>query len=109
MTRPRRVLWAPAARSDLREIRRYYAREASPHIANRIVREIHRVCALVAEHPLAWRSRDELMPDLRSVGARPYSIFYRLVRSDVQILRILHERRDFPAVFRFETRDKDTP
>ena len=99
MTPRRRVVWAPEARNDLRDIRRYYARVASPQIADKVLREIYRVSETIAVHPLARRSRDELMPGLRSALARPYSIFYRVVDDDVQILRILHERRDFPALF----------
>ena len=103
MTSPRHVLWAPTARRDLREIRRYYAREASPQIADKVLREIARVCNLIAENPLARRRRDELMPGLRSAVARPYSIFYRFEHEEVQILRILHERRDFPVLFGAQT------
>jgi toxin ParE1/3/4 len=99
MMAPRRVLWAPRARQDLREIRRYYARTASPEVADKILREINRVCGWVAENPLARRRRDELMPGLRSAVARPYSIFYRIEQDEIQILRILHERRDFPTLF----------
>jgi toxin ParE1/3/4 len=40
-----------------------------------------------------------LIPGLRSAIARPYTVFYRIRDDDVDIVRILHERRDFPAIF----------
>jgi plasmid stabilization system protein ParE len=33
------------------------------------------------------------------VLARPYTIFYRLQNDAVEIVRVLHERRDFLAAF----------
>jgi plasmid stabilization system protein ParE len=40
-----------------------------------------------------------LAPGLRSALARPYTIFYRVQTDEVEIVRVLHERRDFPAIF----------
>jgi plasmid stabilization system protein ParE len=37
------------------------------------------------------------LPGLRSVLAHPYAIFYRVRNDDVEIARVLHERRDFSA------------
>ena len=36
----RRVVWSPKARQDLRQIWRYFARVASPDIADKLLREI---------------------------------------------------------------------
>jgi plasmid stabilization system protein ParE len=36
----RRVIWAPKARQDLREVWLYYARVASPEIADKLLRDI---------------------------------------------------------------------
>lgn len=97
MAKDRRVLWAPRARQDLTDIRRYYARNASPEIADRLIREIERITRRIAERPLARRSREELAPGLRSALVRPYTIFFRVRNDDVEIVRVLHEKRDFPA------------
>ena len=53
-----------------------------------------------------FRVRLDIMPDmlgeLRSVPVHPYTIFYRMQPkiayegTDIQIIRVLHERRDFP-------------
>ena len=74
-------------------------RIASPEVADNLLREIHRVATRVAASPLSWRARDELIPGLRSAVARPYTVFYRIKNNQVDIVRILHERRDFPAIF----------
>jgi|SRR4030088_45925 plasmid stabilization system protein ParE len=98
MARAKRIIWAPSAKQDLREIRRYYARIASPEVADSILREIDRAGQRIASNPLAWRARDALIPGLRSALARPYTL-YRIRRNDIEIVRVLHERRDFPALF----------
>ncbi len=40
------------------------------------------------------RTRDEILPGIRSVLVHPYSIFYRIREDTVEIIRVLHERRD---------------
>jgi toxin ParE1/3/4 len=83
----------------LREVRRYYARIASPEIADKLLRAIDQATGRIAERPLARRSREELMPGLRSALAHPYTIFFRIRDDDVEIVRVLHEARDFPTAF----------
>ena len=99
MATNRRVLWAPRARQDLREVRRFYAEAASPEIADNVLREIDKATKRIADRPLARRLREELAPGLRSALARPYTIFFRVRGTQVEIVRSLHERRDFPAIF----------
>ena len=99
MARVRRVVWAPRANRDLLDIWRYYGRVASPDIADDILRGIARASDAIGRTPLARRSRDELMPGLRAARVSPHIIFYRVRNGDVEIARVLHERRDFPALF----------
>ncbi len=40
------------------------------------------------------------MPGLRSVLVHPYTVFYRVTNGGVEIVRVLHERRNFPEVFK---------
>lgn len=95
----RKVIWAPKSRQDLREVWRYYARVASPEIADKLLREIGQAGEQLARQALMWRVRDEVMPGLRSVLVRPYSVFYRVRNGVVEVARVLHERRDFPEIF----------
>jgi toxin ParE1/3/4 len=77
----------------------YYARVASPETADDLLREIDRIGEGIRENPLLSRQRDELLPGLRSVIVRPHVIFFRIGDSVVEVVRVLHGRRDFPAIF----------
>jgi toxin ParE1/3/4 len=105
MPAARRVIWSPRAKRDLGEIWRYYQRIASPELADDLLREIARTGAQLSERALMWRARNEISPGLRSVRVRPYAIFYRIAGETIEIARVLHERRDFPALFP----DKNNP
>jgi toxin ParE1/3/4 len=74
----RKVVWAPKSKQDLREVWRYYARVASPEIADKLLREIAQAGEQLAEHALMWQARDEVLPGLRSILVRPYTVFYRV-------------------------------
>jgi toxin ParE1/3/4 len=95
----RAVVWAPRAKQDLRDIWRYYIRVASPEIADRIVREIASSAERLGQNPLPGRDRDELRPDLRSLLVHPHTLFYRIEANTAQVVRVLHERRDFLTLF----------
>jgi len=95
----KRLTWAPSAKNDLRDIWRYFVGVASPEIADRLLRDIHRASERVRQRPLAWRARDEVMPGLRSILVHPYVVFYRLSDETVEIVRVLHQRRNLAAVF----------
>jgi len=54
---------------------------------------------MLEDHPLAGRARDEVKPDLRSVVAKPYVIFYRIKDEAAQIVRVLDGHRDINKIF----------
>jgi toxin ParE1/3/4 len=90
---------APRAKRDLRDVWRYYAHVASPEIADKLLREISQAAQRLADDALRWRARDEVTPGLRSVLVHPYTVFYRPRDDAVEVVRVLHERRNFPAAF----------
>ena len=98
----RRVLWAPRAEQDLLGVWHYYARVASSDIADKLLHEIGQAGEKLADQALMWRARDEVMPGLRSVVVHPYTVFYRVTDGSVEIVRVLHERRNFPEQFKKE-------
>jgi plasmid stabilization system protein ParE len=71
----RRIVWTPAARRDLRGIWQYYARVASPEIADRMLREIAETAERLTDRALMGRARDEVAPGLRSVLKAPVRHF----------------------------------
>jgi toxin ParE1/3/4 len=95
--KPNRLAWAPRADKDLLEIWSYYASEASDETADRVVGQIVTAARRVGGLPFSGRSRDDLQAGVRSVLAHPYAVFYRVAGGEVQILRVLHERRNLPA------------
>jgi plasmid stabilization system protein ParE len=51
------ALWSPAAQQDLIDIWSYFAKLASPEIADALVMELNAAVHLIAENPHAWRER----------------------------------------------------
>jgi toxin ParE1/3/4 len=95
----RRIIWSLPAERDLVEVWNYLYREASRDIADAQARKIRDRCALLRAHPLMGRPRDKLQPGLRAVLVSPYIVFHRVMDNDVQIVRVLHERRNIEAIF----------
>ena len=103
----REVIWSPAAQQDLIDIWGYFARVASPVTADRLVDEIEAAANRLVIDPQMHRVRRDLIPnlpgELRSVPAHPYTLFYRMGpqsahrREEIEVLRVLHERRDFSS------------
>src|SRR4029078_467770 len=92
-----RLTWAPRADRDMLDIWHYYASEASDEAADKIAGQIMTAARRVGGLPLSGRPRDDLRAGVRSVLAHPYVLFYRVTENGVQILRVLHERRNLAA------------
>jgi toxin ParE1/3/4 len=71
---------------------------ASVEVADKLLREINDAGQRLSADALRWRARDELAPGLRSVLVHPYAIFYRVEDEIVQIVRVLHGRRNLAAI-----------
>jgi toxin ParE1/3/4 len=97
--RKQSVLWSAEAERDVTDIWNYWAREASPAVADDFLRAIGRAIARLQEWPFSGRKRDELIAGLRSAGARPNVIFYRPRERQIEIVRVLDGRRDIDAIF----------
>jgi toxin ParE1/3/4 len=85
------------AEQDLGDIWRYYANAASVDVADRLVAAIIAAASRVVQRPLSGRSRAELKAGLRSILSSPYIVFYHVSDSGVEIVRVLHERRNLAA------------
>jgi toxin ParE1/3/4 len=95
----RAALWSPEALDDRERIWDYYVRVAGRHTAEKMLREIAEVIALLEDHPFAGRSRNEVRSDLRSFAATPHVVFYRLVDDRPEIVRVLDGRQDIEEKF----------
>jgi toxin ParE1/3/4 len=95
---PRLVL-APEARQDLREIRDHIAKD-DPKAARRVVTRLRDLARVLAGAPAMGRDRPELGAQIRSFVADRYLLFYRPLRpaAGIEIVRVLHDARDIDAV-----------
>jgi toxin ParE1/3/4 len=89
----------PRARADLDDIWRYIALESGTEaIADRQVDLLTDRFYFLASWPRIGRKRDAVRRGLRSYPVGDYIIFYRTLRGDVLIQRVLHARRNLEAL-----------
>ncbi|WP_312283816.1 type II toxin-antitoxin system RelE/ParE family toxin [Candidatus Igneacidithiobacillus taiwanensis] len=90
------IVWRASARDDLANIIRYIARE-NPSAARRMKRLLEESVLPAAEHPYLYR-QSERIPGLREIIAHPnYIVFYRVTATSVEIVSVVHARREFPG------------
>ena len=92
---------APQAKADLDAIWLYVAKEAdSMDAATRLIDAITSRFLFLASFPYVGRARDDdFGPRTRSVAVSEYVIVYSVEGPDVSILRVVHGKRDFEALF----------
>jgi toxin ParE1/3/4 len=95
----RAALWSPEALDDRDKIWDYFVRVAGRHTAEKVLREIAEVIALIEDQPFAGRARNEVRPGLRSFAATPHVVFYRVVNEVPEIVRVLDGRQDIEERF----------
>ena len=91
----------PLAKADIFDIWTYVAENSEP-VADRVEEAIYDACAFLAEGTLRGHSR----PDLTSRPLRfwtlirypNYTLVYRPEMSPLQIVAVLHGRRDFVRI-----------
>jgi toxin ParE1/3/4 len=87
------VTWTARARADLKAIHDYIAKDSSIN-AKRVVREMHRKAAGLAETPLIGRVVLELEdPDIREIPAYYWRLIYQLREQRVFVITVIHKRR----------------
>jgi toxin ParE1/3/4 len=86
------------ARTDLQEIHSHIAKD-NPEAAQRFVLRLRAKARQLAETPGMGRSREDLRPDLFSFPVGQYVLFYREQPGGIVLVRVIHGRRDLPALF----------
>jgi toxin ParE1/3/4 len=99
------IVWSADAERDINDIWDYLAVEATVLVADAAVRAVFRACHRLEGYPFLGRPRDELIPGMRSVLAPPYVVFYRVAGLNIEVVRVLHQRRDIDAIFAAEDGD----
>jgi toxin ParE1/3/4 len=85
------------ARQDLVDIWRYVAAD-DPAAADRLLDALDDKCGLLAQHPHLGPARDDIRQGLRYLVHGDYLILYRIVGPDVEIVRVVHARRDVSGI-----------
>ncbi len=94
MTLP--IIWRASARSDLAEIIRYVA-NVNPPAARRLRQVLMESVVPVSEHPYLFR-QSQTIPAMREIVAHPnYIVYYRVTASCIEVVNVIHTRREFPA------------
>ena len=97
---PKAVVWTAPGRLDLLNALSYLVHEAqSPDAATRLLDEVEAAASSLSEFPERGRAVPELGLPRRELPVRGYRLVYQ-VRAEVEILRLLHGRRDFARAWR---------
>jgi toxin ParE1/3/4 len=86
---PVEIVWSPLARSRLREIRDYVARD-KPEAAERLAVRIVAVVEALKNHPHLGRVGAESGIRELIIGRTPYIVLYRVSNERVIIVTIWH-------------------
>lgn len=87
------VIWSREAEEDLREIRKYVARD-SELIADRIIDDLLEATMRLTEFPLSGRVVEELSAEgVREIILRPYPVAHRVTGDVVEILKVWHGKQ----------------
>lgn len=89
------VLWLASARDDLRQIVTYIARE-NPPAARRLKIRLETAVLPLSEHPYLYPP-SERVPGQREIVPHPnYLVLYRVAATRIEIVSVVHARRQFP-------------
>ncbi len=93
MSRKRRLFRTRRARQDLIDIWQHIAEENAVAADNVLDRVDERSSELL-DHPELGPARDDIRPGLRHLRVGEYLILYRIIEGGVEIVRVIHGRRD---------------
>lgn len=90
----RLVRLTQSAQTDLLQAWTHIA-EDNMHAADGVLDTLEQEAALLATQPQMGRTREELMPGVRSwPTSTPYILFYQVDLDGITIIRVLHHARD---------------
>ena len=95
-----RLIWAPSARLDLRELASYIA-ESRPKASVSFVKNVFHMVEHLSDFPKSGRVIPEFNdPNIREVIRRPCRIVYRVKPEEriVEIVRVWHASRGIPQL-----------
>ena len=94
-----RVRYLPAAADDL-EALDIYLSQFNPVTAWRTIERIRDRARDLLDMPSRGRLQTELGLGIRALPIGKYVLFYRIDRSDIEVIRVLHGARDVRSLLR---------
>jgi toxin ParE1/3/4 len=90
------------AEEDLGQIYDYTEQEFGVDRAIQYLVEMEKVFYQLRDNPLLGRERKDIRDGLRSIPYGSHIIFYRIVDTQIRVVRVLHASRDLPNFLKFE-------
>lgn len=88
------VIWRPVAREDFRAIISYIA-DRNPRAAEELRSRIENCIERISDHPYIYRP-GRLSGTREAVVHPNYVLVYRVGDSAVEVLNVIHSRRQYP-------------
>jgi toxin ParE1/3/4 len=85
----------PRARADLADIWAYTFSRWDRGQADRYIGDIHRAMARLADNPALGRRVRGIPSEFRAYRAGSHMIFYRMMRGELHVVRVLHQSMQY--------------
>lgn len=93
------VRFSPRAKTDLDDIWDHSLNEWGTERAEAYIRTIHSVINLIDQFPAIARNASNIRTDLLKYAVGSHVVFLRIGRGSINVVRILHQRMDYPRHF----------
>lgn len=91
------IEWRASANADLLEILAYIG-ERNQQAAERLLPRVAHDLEHAAEHPYLYQPSQRI-PGVREIVAHPnYLVLYRVTATCIEVVSIVHARREYPAL-----------
>jgi toxin ParE1/3/4 len=92
----RRLEFTEIARADLKSIRRYSKQTWGVERTDHYMAALRDTMTRLVAGTVVTRNRDDLKPGLQMVVSGRHCIFFEADQSRVLVIRVLHDRMDYP-------------
>lgn len=90
-----KIVLSLSAKEDLKDIRQYIAKE-NPTAAKMVAEKVKKALLLLIEQPHIGHPTDDEDVLEWHIPGLPYTLPYRIVNNEIQILRVFHEAQNRP-------------
>lgn len=84
----------PLAESDIEEIVLYSIEQWGEEQAQAYLHALSSLFSRLQAHPFSGRERLDIRAGVRAIPCREHIVYYRVPAQHVEVLRVLHSRRD---------------